>query len=179
MTATNPQEKKMTNFNYKKYSLENLENWIHDAISCSEASSQEIYNTIKNVVEEQYLYYKDGESRTRELLNLLNGQVTFNVDPAGNIVDTMENFDIPNSGYSYDSSDYCRSSWNSFWEEDSIKSESKKWNLPLQFDEETHESYVNFPPDLLQEANLKGGDWVKWVDNHDGSFTLKKVKNPT
>ncbi len=29
---------------YKKYSLEQLENWIHNAVSCSEASPQEIYH---------------------------------------------------------------------------------------------------------------------------------------
>lgn len=28
----------MTDFNYKKYSLENLENWMHDAMSAGEAT---------------------------------------------------------------------------------------------------------------------------------------------
>ena len=32
---------------YKKYSLENLEKWIEDAINSSEASPQEIYDVIK------------------------------------------------------------------------------------------------------------------------------------
>ena len=63
----------MTDFDYKKYSLEQLENWVNDAISCSDASPQEIYDVIKKVVEENYYYHKDHSSRSYELLALLNG----------------------------------------------------------------------------------------------------------
>ena len=44
----------MTDFDYKKYSLENLEKWMEDALSSAEASPQEIYDTIRKVVEENY-----------------------------------------------------------------------------------------------------------------------------
>ena len=67
-------------FDYKKYSLENLENWMHDALSCSEASPEEIFDTIKNVVTENYYLYKDQTRRCYELLALLNGIVNFNID---------------------------------------------------------------------------------------------------
>lgn len=50
-----------------------------------------------------------------------------------------------------------------------------KWQLPIGVDELTGDCYVNFPDDLLEAANLKEGDEVYWVDNNDGSFTLKKV----
>ena len=63
----------MTDFNYKKYSLENLENWMHDAMSCSEATPQEIYDVIVDVVKENYYCYKDHTSRAYELLSKLNG----------------------------------------------------------------------------------------------------------
>lgn len=59
-------------FDYKKYSLEQLDNWMHDALSCAEASPQEIYDVIKGVVEEQYLYFKDQANRCHQLLTLLN-----------------------------------------------------------------------------------------------------------
>jgi len=61
------------NFDYKKYSLENLEKWIEDAINSSEASPQEIYDVIKNVVSENYHSYKNHTERCYELLALLNG----------------------------------------------------------------------------------------------------------
>ena len=60
-------------FNYKKYSLENLENWMHDAMSCAEATPQEIYDVIKSVVEDNYYTYKHQASQAYELLALLNG----------------------------------------------------------------------------------------------------------
>jgi hypothetical protein len=63
----------MTDFNYKKYSLENLENWLHDAMSAGEATPQEIYDVILEVVKENYYCYKHQASQAYELLALLNG----------------------------------------------------------------------------------------------------------
>jgi hypothetical protein len=58
---------------YKKYSLEHLENWLYDAMSCGGASPQEIYDVIVNVVKENYYTYKNQTSQAYELLALLNG----------------------------------------------------------------------------------------------------------
>lgn len=60
-------------FDYKKYSLENLENWMHDAMSSGGATPQEIYDVIKSVVEDNYYTYKHQASQAYELLALLNG----------------------------------------------------------------------------------------------------------
>ena len=159
---------------YKKYSLENLENWLHDALSAGEASPQEIYDTIKNVVEEQHTYYKIGAEKTNELLSLLNGQkfssfdhpIHFSQDDSINICST-DNF-----------SDYCMNSWGSFWEDDVIKEDKVvKWQLPVErrIEDGVDDYFVQFPDDLLEAANLKGGDTVEWVDNGDGSYTLRKT----
>lgn len=61
----------MTDFNYKQYSLENLENWLHDAISAGEATPQEIYDTIYNAVLENYTYFKQQADQTYSLLQKL------------------------------------------------------------------------------------------------------------
>jgi len=54
-----------------------------------------------------------------------------------------------------------------------------KWQLPVQMDDAAGDAhpiyYINFPDDLLEAANLKEGDTLEWIDNNDGSFTLKKV----
>lgn len=50
-----------------------------------------------------------------------------------------------------------------------------KWILPTQVDGLTGDVFVNLPDDLLEAANLKEGDTVEWVDNNDGSYTIKKV----
>ena len=61
------------NFDYKKYSLGKLEEWMHDALSCDDLAPQEIFDVIKNVVTESYYYHKHHASRSYEILELLNG----------------------------------------------------------------------------------------------------------
>jgi hypothetical protein len=86
-------------FNYKKYSLEKLQEWVHDAMN-SDASPQEIYFAIREAVREDYYYHKDYISRAGELLALLNdngeGHLSCDKD---------------------DKSPECQQAWNSFWEE--------------------------------------------------------------
>ena len=152
---------------YKKYSLENLENWLHDALSAGEASPQEIYDTIKNVVEEQHTYYKNGTEKTYQLLSLLNGNGKF-------VASNSLTCDKDNL------SPECRGAWNSFWKDDVIKEDKVvKWQLPVQVDDAAGDAdpiyYVNFPDDLLEAANLKEGDLIEWVDNGNGSYTLRKT----
>ena len=48
-----------SNLDYKKYSLNKLQEWVHDALSCGEASPHEIYSTIRKAAQEDYQYYKD------------------------------------------------------------------------------------------------------------------------
>jgi hypothetical protein len=169
-------------FDYKKYSLERLEEWVHDAISCSEASPQEIYDVIKGVVEEQYYYFKQHTGRCYELLALLNGNGKGHIQAYDDYIqkdeDTSYNYPDKNGIYFCESDDpapYCKSSWNDFWENDVKDDKVVKWSLPVQVDGLTGECYVNFPDDLLEAANLKEGDMLEWVDNGNGSFTLKKV----
>lgn len=176
----------MTDFNYKKYSLNQLENWVHDALSSGDATPQEIYDTIKRVAKESQEYHQKNERTASELLDLMNGTSYVHFD--------LNNIGFGNTASSYtcdsdNSSPECQGAWNSFWEDNmpvwghsdmeslSNQKEDKvvKWQLPIGVDELTGDCYVNFPDDLLEAANLKEGDEVYWVDNNDGSFTLKKV----
>lgn len=63
-----------SDFDYKKYSLENLQKWVEDAINSTNATPQEIYYTIKNVVYENISYHQNNLRRNKELLNLLEGK---------------------------------------------------------------------------------------------------------
>jgi hypothetical protein len=128
-------------FDYKNYALQRLEEWLHDCMSSGEATPQEIYNTIKNVVEEQYYYYKDGAGKTNELLALLNGNGKGHIKAYDDYIDdgmrpwghsdlefglanptlTQDrNSNFPGENTvcdKNDSSPECKSSWTSFWEE--------------------------------------------------------------
>jgi len=95
-------------FDYKKYSLENLENWMYDAMSSGGASPQEIYDVIVNVVKENYYTYKHQTSQAYELLSLLNSGV-----------DNNKYQDYLNKVFTCDKdnqSEECKKSWTSFWE---------------------------------------------------------------
>ena len=174
----------MTDFDYKKYSLENLENWLYDAMSCGDATPQEIYDVIVNVVKDNYYTYKKQASESYELLALLNGVKTldldlsslyrhdyihFNTDPAGNQIDFL-NSGIGNTGYSYtscgvgDTSDYCTNSWNSFWEENSYQEE---YNVREQeyYDKEDKKDKVVKWQLPVQVDGLTGDCYVEFPDD--------------
>jgi hypothetical protein len=239
----------MTDFNYKKYSLENLENWLHDAMSAGDATPQEIYNAIVNVVKDNYYTYKHQTSQAYELLALLNGDGKGHIKEYDDCVDKILSCDKD------DPSPECRGAWNDFWEDSmtswrhsdleynireaeyynkespllidgfsvngqshseywydydrndpnrknpfsSVESQSYigwqdvseekfseefsfinnkvvKWQLPVEVDGLSGECYINLPDDLLEAANLKEGDQVEWIDNKNGSFTIKRVE---
>ena len=183
---------------YKKYSLEKLQEWVHDAMN-SDASPHEIYSAIREAVREEYYYHKDCISRASGLLELLSGHRP------------VEDSSILQCDKD-DKSPECQKSWNDFWEEnyypeeyqkyttnninlqkevEDIRKEggyewtpevkqdkTKKWVLPVEEirDEDTGEDEycVSFPDDLLEAANLKEGDQVEWVDQGDGSYLLQK-----
>ena len=112
-------------FDYKKYSLENLEKWIEDAINSSEASPQEIYDVIKNVVSENYYCYKNHTERCYELLTLLNGNGHINKyeERLNSLFDKDNKLTCDED----DKSPEYQKSWNDFWEEISSSEESSQY----------------------------------------------------
>ena len=66
---------------YKKYVLEHLENWVHDAITTEDVTSQEVYDVIVKCIEINVKYHKDNFDKNAELLSLLKGhrEVDFEV----------------------------------------------------------------------------------------------------
>jgi hypothetical protein len=70
MTPTNPHS---SDFSYKKYSLEQLDNWVNDAVNCEDLTPQDIYETILKCVNESVVYHKKYYTKSVELLSLLKG----------------------------------------------------------------------------------------------------------
>jgi hypothetical protein len=188
---------KMSDFDYKKYSLEQLKEWVDNAILSSEASPQEIYDVIKNVVDENYHYFKHHTGRCYDLLCLLNGNGKGHIQGWDEWEKTYYPEETQKSCDKDDPSLECKKSWTSFWEESDdgmrpwghsdleylVSNQKKdkvvKWVLPVEVvrDEDTDkdEYCVTFPEDLLEAADLKEGDRVEWVDQGDGSYLIKKV----
>jgi hypothetical protein len=88
-----------SDFSYKKYSLEQLDNWVNDALNCEDLTPQDIYDTIVKCVDESVECHKKYLTKSIELLSLLKGHR--NVDfGEGNI--TLE---------------ATEKDWVDFWEE--------------------------------------------------------------
>ncbi len=187
---------KMKDFDYRQYSLSKLKEWVHDAISCSEATPQEIYDVIKGVVDENYHIYKNHTERCYELLALLNGNGVGHIQAYDDYLKSKNKLQCDKD----DKSPECQKAWNDFWEENYYPEEVKddgmrpwghsdleyliangkkdkvvRWSLPVQVDGLSGDCYVEFPDDLLEAANLKEGDLIEWVEQGNGSYLLKKV----
>jgi hypothetical protein len=189
-TALNPNQE-MTDFDYKKYSLENLENWLHDAMSSGGATPHEIYDVIVGVVKETHEHHKQEAEQAEELLNLLNSGWT-----KEEVLKDREYYE-PSGTFTFsscsadDTSPECMTSWNDFWSDDKItsihntedgdlfahnKDKVVKWRLPVEVDSVSGEYYFTLPEDLLEQTGWKEDDALHWVDNGDGSFTLERVE---
>ena len=158
---------------YKKYSLEQLENWMHDAMSCGDATAQEIYDVIIEVVKDNYYIYKKQASQAYELLALLNG----NGNGKGNIKEFDDCVDKILSCDKDDPSPECKGAWNDFWEDNDSASE---YNLR---EAEYYNKRVELDT-LTKEVKAEGGyGWtpepsdkvVKWqlpieVDGPSGEY---------
>ena len=153
-----------SDFNYKKYSLEHLENWMHDAMSCAEATPQEIYDVIKGVVEENYYTYKHQASQAYELLGLLNGNGKGHIENYEPSMPPWGHSDLEALRYTDEELDAMCAAATS-----AKKGKVNKWILPVDDDYN-----ITFPEDLLEQTGWKEGDILEWIDQGDGSFKMVK-----
>ena len=45
----------------------------------------------------------------------------------------------------------------------------------IELQEDGEDLILPFPDDILDKIGWKEGDSLEWIDNQDGSFTLRKV----
>ena len=69
-----------SDFSYKKYSLDHLEEWINDALNCEDITPQEVYQTITKAVDDNIKYHKKYLTKNTEVLSLLKGYRSVNFD---------------------------------------------------------------------------------------------------
>ena len=126
-----------SDFSYKKYSLEQLDNWLHDAMNCEDLTPQDIYETIVKCVDDNIEYHKTHLTRNIELLSLLKGQRP--VDLGENVTEAT------------------KKDWVDFWEEtfQSEKDKNREYNL-------REAEYYNKRAELDAEFIKKNGgyDWT-------------------
>ena len=54
-----------------------------------------------------------------------------------------------------------------------MKKISSKWTAEVLTDNDG-EFFIEFSEEFLREIGWKEGDTIEWIDNHDGSWTMKK-----
>jgi hypothetical protein len=101
-----------SDFSYKKYSLEQLDNWVHDALNCEDLTPQDIYDTILKCVDDSVEYHKEHLNRSIELLSLLKGH-------------RKVDFDYTATGEKFPSA--TQRDWNDFWEENYYPEEHQQY----------------------------------------------------
>jgi len=101
-----------SDFSYKKYSLEQLDNWVHDALNCEDLTPQDIYDTILKCVDDSVEYHKKYLTKSIELLSLLKGH-------------RKVDFDYTATGEKFPSA--TQRDWNDFWEENYYPEEHKQY----------------------------------------------------
>jgi hypothetical protein len=149
----------MTDFDYKKYSLSRLKDWVIDALSTAEASPHEIYSTIRRAVQEEYNHHNEQAKKCFGLLELLSGHRPVNLDD--DIDDGMRFWGHSDLEYLFANNQ----------KEDKVE----KWVLPVELDELSGELYVTLPDDLLDKVGWKKGDRVEYVPSENGFYVMRKV----
>jgi bifunctional DNA-binding transcriptional regulator/antitoxin component of YhaV-PrlF toxin-antitoxin module len=187
---------------HKKYSLGQVENFLHDAMS-SGATPQEIYDTIRGVVEDNYYTYKKCASEAYELLALLNGNGEGHISSVisrGNKIHQEIDDCMPPWGDSDATSqrnqihqeiedilvgirDDCRIPCDmealKYTDEeldamcDAAEAKDKVNKWILPVDDDYN---ITFPEDLLEQTGWKEGDVLEWIDQGDGSFKMIKLE---
>ena len=76
----NSNDPRSSDFSYKKYSLEQLDNWVNDAVNCEDLTPQDIYDTVVKCVDGSVEYHKKYLTKSIELLSLLKGHRPVNFE---------------------------------------------------------------------------------------------------
>ncbi len=160
---------------YRTQSLDNLREWLHDCIDADIPPST-ISDTIKEVLAEQ-------ENEIQKKLN--------NVQSLKSLLQQVDRAEI-NFCEVGDTSDYCQDSWNDFWgpyldpaDNDSSdiitfgQQTNESWIVPIEVDDSNGEYFITFTDEILQKLKWKEGDDLEFVNNENGSFTIKNLTTKT
>jgi len=62
----------MDSSDYKKYSLQKLEEWVHDSINCDDITAQEIYDVVKDAISSNIEYHQNYLDKNKKLKDLID-----------------------------------------------------------------------------------------------------------
>lgn len=165
----------MTNLSY-------LREFIFDALSDEEIEVDDIYTTIREEVASIIEYHQKFLNRAQKFYDKLNSSNYYTDFNYLNISDPYSTSVPDHIGIGTNDfisfNNYCGSS-DYLYGLDEIKfenDEKKKWTIPVEVDGPSGEYFLTFPDEMLEHVGWKENDTLEWIDNKDGSFSLKKVE---
>ena len=161
---------------YKKYALDQVENFLYDALS-TDATSQEIYDVIKGVVEDNYKVYTESANKAQDLLSLLNGHRPVDLEHSEHYYDYNRNKPVLVPCDRNNTSEECEKSWNDFWKEPTMPPWGHSDMEALRYTEEELDAMCAAAEVEQDMKNI--GDFLKQDrdSNFPGENTVKdKVK---
>jgi hypothetical protein len=96
---------------YKKYVLEHLENWVHDAITTDDVTAQEVYDIFIKCIDDNVKYHKSNFDKNAELLSLLKGHRPSVFDASAH---EFDNYEYDAAGEKFPKAE--GKDWHDFWE---------------------------------------------------------------
>jgi hypothetical protein len=148
-----------SDFSYRKYSLEQLDNWVNDALNCEDLTPQDIYNTVVKCVDESVEYHKKYLTKSIELLSLLKGhrEVDFGV---GN--DEPWEYDAAGGKFPKTEGNITlqatEKDWVDFWEETYYPEEHKQYTEE-EMDAMCERAATENDKDKCREYNLREAEY--------------------
>lgn len=160
-----------SNFSYKKYSLEKLEEWVNDAINCDDVTPDEIYDLIVGVVDETLEYHKTYLDKSVKLLSLLKGERSIDLGYE------------PYDGWDYDAAgakiprvtEATKKDWIDFWEETYYPQEHEKSvYTEEELDAMCDAASQQEEKDKCREYNLREAEYYNQRAKIDAEYKLNK-----
>ena len=137
-------------FNYEKYSLKKLDEWVNDALNCEDLTPQDIYDTIVKCVDDSVEYHKKHLTRNIELLSLLKG------NPSSDYIEHYETTPF---------SEASEKDWIDFWEEtyypeEYTKEQVREYELKER-EYERKRAMLDAQQNEIEEIRKQGGfEWT-------------------
>jgi hypothetical protein len=169
---------------HKDYSLKQVENFLYDAMS-TESSSQEIYDVIKGVVEDNYNVYKNATQKAYELLALLNGNGEGHISsyPVSKVEEKLKTPIQQNPQYTEGEMDAMTAAAEEeeliskgYFKENGFWRKPKTWTVEIQMDGLSGDAIIPIPDEVLDLVEWNLYDELEWIDNKDGSYIIRKVQ---
>ena len=135
-----------SDFSYKKYSLEQLDNWVNDSLNCEDLTPQDIYDTVVKCVEESVKYHKKYYTKSVELLSLMKGNRPVNFETT-------------------------QKDWNDFWEEHYYPEEHEQYTEE-EMDAMCERAATEYDKEKCREYNLREAEYYTKRAELDASDRL-------